>query len=230
MLRIGAILVSLMLAGAAMAQETPPARMTVTGEGRVTAVPDMATVTLGVSSEAATAQAAMDQTSERVAALLSALQADGIAARDIQTSGLSLGPVWSHPRDGAEPPRITGFSAQNTVTVRVRKVDELGGLLDAVISRGVNTLHGVSFGLQDPEPRRDEAREAAVADARRKAELYAGAAGVELGAIRSISEEMAMPGPQPMYRMEAAMAQSVPVAAGEAEVTAHVTIVWELAE
>jgi uncharacterized protein YggE len=101
-------------------------------------------------------------------------------------------------------------------------------LLDGALASGVNTLHGVSFGLQDPEPRLDEARAAAVADAWRKAELFAGAAGVSLGPILSIAEDQGMMGPTPMFRVEAAMADAVPVAAGETEVTARVTIVWEL--
>ncbi len=227
MRRIGAIVVAVLLAGAAWA-EGEVARITVTGEGRVAAVPDMATVSLGVSAQAETAKAAMDRTSDGVAALLVQLAAAGVEDRDIQTSGLSLGPVWQHSRTGDEPPRITGFSAANTVTVRVRALDELGRLLDGALAGGVNTLHGVSFGLQDPMPRLDEARAEAVADAWRKAELLAGAAGVSLGPILSIAEDQGVSGPMPMFRMEAAMADAVPVAAGETEVTARVTIVWQL--
>lgn len=227
MRRIGAIVVAVLLAGATWA-EGEVARITVTGEGRVAAVPDMATVSLGVSAQAETAKAAMDRTSDGVAALLVQLAAAGVEDRDIQTSGLSLGPVWQHSRTGDEPPRITGFSAANTVTVRVRALDELGRLLDGALAGGVNTLHGVSFGLQDPMPRLDEARAEAVADAWRKAELLAGAAGVSLGPILSIAEDQGVSGPMPMFRMEAAMADAVPVAAGETEVTARVTIVWQL--
>ena len=226
MRRFAAVVVAVCLAGAAWAEEV--ARITVTGEGRVAAVPDMATVTLGVSAQAETARAAMDQTSAGVAALLAQLADSGIEERDIQTSGLSLGPVWDHSRSGGEPPTITGFSAANTVTVRVRALDGLGRLLDGALAGGVNTLHGVSFGLQEPEPRLDEARAEAVADAWRKAELLAGAAEVSLGPILSIAEDTGMAGPAPMFRMEAAMAEAVPVAAGETTVTARVTIVWEI--
>ena len=219
-------MVAVLLAGAAWAQEAP--RMTVTGEGKVVAVPDMATVTLGVSAEAETARAAMDKTSAGVSALLARLDEAGIAPRDIQTSGLSLGPVWDNSRAGGEAPRITGFGAANTVTVRVREIEGLGSLLDAALESGANTLHGVAFGLQEPEPRLDEARAAAVVDAQRKAELYAFAAGVNLGSILSIAEDTGMAGPAPMFRMEAAMADAVPVAAGETSVTARLTIVWEI--
>lgn len=226
--RLGALLALVLLTGTAMAEEVRAVpQITVTGEGRVTAVPDMATVTLGVSAEAALAWAAMDQTSQGVAMLLDRLKAAGVEPRDIQTSGLSLGPVWTQSPDGTQPPRITGYSASNTVTVRVRALDSLGSLLDGALEGGVNTLHGVSFGLQEPGPKLDEARAAAVEDARRKAELYARAARVRLGPVLSISESGGMPGPIPMYR-EMAMQSAVPVAAGETEITAQVTIVWQI--
>ncbi len=223
-------------AAAATAQEAAqeaagaPARyITVTGEGVVAVAPDMATVTLGVSAEAETAKAAMDETSAGVAALLATLAGAGIEPRDIQTSGLSLNPVWDGRSYESGPPRITGFSAANTLTVRVRALDGIGGVLDGVLEGGANTFNGLSFGLQEPQPVEDEARAAAVADARRKAELFAGAAGVSLGSILSISETQEFDPPQPMFRMEAAMASdSVPVAAGEMGVAARVTIVWEI--
>jgi hypothetical protein len=222
------LLAASLIAGAALAEEG--ARITITGEGRVAAVPDMATVTLGVSAEAPTARAAMDETSAGVAALMATLAEAGIEPRDVQTSGLFLNPVWTQPTSGAEPPRITGFSAANTVTVRVRAIEGLGGVLDGVLDAGANTFQGLSFGLQDPEPRLDEARQAAVADARRKAELIATAAGVTLGEVVSIAEDQGMASPAPMFRMEAAMADAVPVAAGETLVTARVTIVWEIGD
>lgn len=224
-------LVLMVLAGPAMSEEARAVpQIAVTGEGRVTAVPDMATVTLGVSAEAGTAREAMDQTSQGVAVLFETLNAAGVEARDIQTSGLALGPVWQQSRDGAAPPHITGYSASNNVTVRVRAIGDLGGLLDRALDGGVNTLNGVSFGIQEPEPRLDEARAAAVVDARRKAELYAKAAGVGLGRVLTISEGGGSVAPVPMYRMERAMAAPVPVAEGETELAAQVTVVWELAD
>lgn len=220
---------AVVLAGGAWAQETP--QVTITGEGRVEAAPDMATFTVGVTSQADTAKAAMDRTSAGVEALLATLAQAGVEPRDIQTTGLSLNPNWNHRSDGSGPPRIEGFTAANNVTVRVRALDSLGGVLDEVLESGANTFNGLSFGLQDPAPVEDEARRAAVEDARRKAGLYASAAGVTLGRVISITEAQAQGGPQPMYRMEAAMASdSMPVAAGELSVTAEVTITWEIAE
>ena len=126
---IAAILAATFLAGAASADEGP--RITVTGEGRIEAAPDMATISLGVAAEAASARAAMDQASSAAAALLARLEEAGIAARDVQTSGLTLSPVWDYGNSGEN--RITGYAASNTVTVRVRALDSLGGVLDQAL-------------------------------------------------------------------------------------------------
>lgn len=211
---------------AAMAEDS---RIVVTGEGVVEAAPDMATITLGVTAQQKTARGAMDEVSAGVARLLERMAAADVAPRDMQTSGLSLGPLWDGGRYGSSGnPEIIGFSASNTVTVRVRDLPKLGGLLDSLFEDGANTFNGLSFGLQEPRPAMDEARRKAVADARAKAELLAEAAGVSLGRIVTISEEGGGAPPMPMYRMEAAVADSVPVAAGELAITARVTIVWEI--
>lgn len=213
----------------AAAEERPT--VTMTGEGRSFAAPDMATISLGVVAEAETARAAMDEASASVAALLAALTGSGIESRDVQTSALTLNPVWNHNSSSLSGPQITGFSAANTVTVRVRDLDALGGVLDRVLDTGANSFNGLSFGLQDPVPAEDAAREAAVADARRKAKLVAAAAGVALGPVVSIAEAGAAAPPQPMFRMEASMAaDAVPVAPGELTIVQQVTIVWQIAE
>ncbi|MCX7644870.1 MAG: SIMPL domain-containing protein [Rhodobacteraceae bacterium] len=220
------LLVAATLAGGAAAEDR--ATLTMTGEGRSAAAPDMATITLGVVAEADTARAAMDEASASVAALLAALTAAGIEGRDVQTSALTLNPLWTTYSPTPSKPEITGFTASNTVTVRVRALDGLGEVLDRVLDTGANSFNGLQFGLQDPQPAEDAARAAAVADARRKAELVAGAAGVRLGPIVSITEAGGMVPPQPMMRMDAAMGESVPVAAGELEIVKQVTIVWEI--
>ncbi len=221
----------LALPGIGAAQE-PPATITVTGEGRVEAAPDMATVSLGVTTEAETASAAMAENSNAVAAILEQLSGAGIEARDIQTSGLSLGPRYNYRSSGDQPPEITGYTASNMVTVRVRALDTLGGVLDRVVSGGANTLNGLGFGLQDDQAAMDEARRGAVAEAARKAALFAEAAGVALGPILSIHEGGAMM-PQPkMMAAEASFARDggVPVAGGELSIRADVTIVYSIAE
>ncbi|MFD1912406.1 SIMPL domain-containing protein [Halodurantibacterium flavum] len=199
----------------------------VSGQGRVDAAPDMATITLGVTAEDAEAAVAMADVSTQVAAVLSQLEAAGIEARDMQTSGLVLTPRWNYS-DGEEQ-RITGYIAQNNVTVRVRDLESLGGLLDEVIESGANTLGGLSFGIADPQPLEDEARRNAIVDARRKAEIYAEAAGLSLGDLVAIYEPEAYDPPRPFYRMESAMsAGDVPVAAGEVTIAVNATVVFSL--
>lgn len=205
--------------------------ITVTGEGRVDQAPDMATVSLGVTTEGATAAEALGANSAEIAKVLERLGSAGIEPRDVQTTGLSVNPNWQHYSSG-EAPKISGFIANNGVTVRVRALDGLGAVLDAAVQDGANQLNGVEFGLQEPRPAQDEARRRAVADARARAELLAEAAGVKLGAIRSINETMAAPMPMPAFRMaaEAVAGAPVPVAAGEVATTANVTIVWDIAQ
>lgn len=224
---LSVLILGLSLAWPAMAQAPQPT-LTVTGIGEVAAAPDMATVTLGVTSLAATAGEAMDETSARTAEILSALKAAGIAEQDLQTRDLSLNPNWSNRASSSgEAPAIDGFVATNTVIVRVREMETLGGVLDEVVQLGANTFRGLSFGLQDPQPVEDEARKAAVADAIRKAKLYARAAGVNLGPVVSITEQ-GDGAPRPVMMEAARAAGKVPVAEGEVQVSASVTIVFGL--
>lgn len=217
----------LSLPGAVLAQEDAR-RITVTGEGRVETAPDMATVTLGVTTEADGAREAIDSNSRAMAAVLERLTAAGIADRDLQTSNFSVTPRFDYSRTDGRG-EITGFVAQNSVVVRVRDLDGLGGILDAVARDGANNFQGLQFGLQDPGPVEDDAREAAVSEARRKAELYAAAAGVRLGALMTLSEEGgARPQPMMMQAEMRAASDSVPVAAGEVSVTARVTLVYAI--
>lgn len=218
------------LAGPALADDHTPATITVTGEGTVTAAPDLATVSLGVTTQGATAAEAMAANSSALAAVLERVKAAGVEDRDIQTSTLNLNPNWTST-DGTSAPTITGYVATNLLQVRVRDLAKLGPVLDAAVSDGANTLNGVTFGLQEPDPAMDAARTDAVKAARARAELLTGAAGVSLGRIVSISESGGYAPPMPMYRMEAALdAAPVPVEGGEVGVTAAVTITWEIAQ
>lgn len=223
-----AVLAAPLLWSAAAVAETsaPVPTIAVTGEGRVEGAPDMATVTLGVTTQDKTA-AALAANSEAVARVLARLSEAGIAPADIQTTGLSVSPNWTG-YDSAQTPRIVDFTAQNLVTVRVRALEGLGAVLDAAVADGANTLNGLSFGLADPEPALAEARARAVADARARAEVLARAAGVSLGPILSIAEGGGTASPAPMYRAEA-MAAPVPVAGGEVSVAVSVTVVWAIA-
>lgn len=205
-------------------------RLTVTGTGLIEVAPDMATVSLGVTNDARSAREAIDDNARAMAGVLDRLRAAEIEDRDIQTSNFSVSPRFDYNRQSGEAPRITGFIAQNTVTVRVRDLERLGGILDEVARDGANSFNGLRFDLQDRGPVEDAAREAAVAEARRKADLYAAAAGVTLGAVMTLSESGGA-SPQPMMMAEQAMRASsdaVPVAAGELTVSARVTIVYAI--
>lgn len=203
-------------------------QITVTGTGTVQVVPDLATVSLGVTTEGPSASDAMAANSKALAAVMARLKAAGIAERDMQTSNLSLNPNWVNYDNGTAP-QIQGYVASNMLTVQVRDLAAIGGVLDAVVADGANTLNGLSFGLADPRPKEDEARKAAVADAVARARLLAEAAGAHLGAIVSITEGGFTPGPMPMFA-KAAESAAVPVAAGEVEVSASVTMVFDIAQ
>lgn len=193
-------------------------QITVTGEGSVFAVPDMALISMGASAEADTAKRAMDQTSAITSAILNQLTDTGVAERDIQTSDLNLMPLWSNRTSSENRPKIEGYQASNRVTVRVRDLDALGGILDAVLSDGANQLGGLQFLVSDPEPLLNEAR----------AELFAAAAGVQLGPLLSLNEGGAqMPRPEMMGMARMADAE-VPVARGETELRASVTLVYQI--
>ncbi|NQY61232.1 SIMPL domain-containing protein [Cognatishimia sp.] len=203
----------------------------VQGQGSVEQAPDMATITLGSQFAAKQADDALDQVSEATATVLATLTELGVEAKDVQTSGLYLNPVWddSYNRHGGR--NIRGYSAGNTVHIRVRDLDKLGGLLDQVVEDGANTFNGLSFGLQDSTDAKNEARRRAVADARAKAELYAEAAGVSLGKIIELTDGVTS-SPQPVFMGRSAMVMSdaVPIAEGEVSTSARVTITFEIAE
>lgn len=214
----------------AWAEDHQAGTISVTGEGRAEASPDLATVTLGVTTQGDTAAAAMAANTTALNAVMQRLTAAGIEARDIQTSNLSLNPNWQATPDGTSS-KIMGYIASNMVTVRVREMEKVGPVLDAVVADGANTLNGISFGFQDEKPLLDRARTDAVQDARARAQLLANAAGVTLGRVLSITEGGSYAPPMPMYRMEAAdAAGAVPVSGGEVALAASVTMVYEIAE
>lgn len=206
------------------------------GRGEVRAAPDMATINSGVTTQGATAREALDANTVAMDELISTLKEAGIEPRDIQTSGFSVTPnyVYSDARDEngyTLPPRIDGYQVSNTVTVVVRDLEDLGGILDQSVTVGANTVNGISFSVADPSDLLDEARKLAFADARHKAELYAGVAGVELGDLESVSERADYNGPQPypMYaRAEMSAAAPVPVEAGELTFAITVNVAWDL--
>ncbi len=227
-MRVFGILLAVMLATPVWA-DAQLRQITVTGQGAIEAAPDMATITVGVTTEAKTAVDALEKNSTATSAVLDRLSALSIDGRDLQTSNLTLSPRWTSRSSSVDGlPEISGFVATNTIMVRVRDLPKLGEVLDAVVRDGANTFHGLSFGLQEPRPVTDEARKQAVADAIAKATLYAQAAGVALGDVLSISEDRAAA--QPFGSMEVVRMASdvVPVAEGELTIAASVTMVFAL--
>lgn len=225
---LNALMLSAALALPFSAPAFAEALVTVTGEATVEATPDMATISLGVTTEGQTAAEAMTANSKALQAVIERLKAAGIEDRDLQTSNLSLNPNWVG-YDSGSTPKIAGYVASNMLNVRVRALDGLGSVLDASIADGANTLNGISFDLAEPRPAQDEARKAAVADARARAALLVEAAGGKLGKIVSITENSGYGSPMPMFKSDAAAAP-VPVASGQIGLSASVTISFEIAE
>ncbi len=214
-----------LLAAPALAQVIPPT-VSVTGEATVSVPPDLAQIDGGVSSDAKTAREAFEANNAAMGKVLLTLKSAGIEEKDIQTSRLSLQPQSAPSRSGG-PPTIAGYRASNRVTIRVRDVAKVANVIDTLVGAGANDVGGINFMVSNASKLLDEARERAVADARRKAEIYAKATGVTLGAPVSISEESS-PGPIPYRRMAAGMPASAPVAQGEETLQVTVSVSWAI--
>jgi uncharacterized protein YggE len=202
----------------------------VTGEGVVNAVPNLAVLESAVVTTAADAGAALSQNSAKVRSTLAAFHAAGIAERDIATTGFSVTPRYAEHKSGDRaPPRITGYTVRNAVTVKVRELDRLGAVLKAAVGGGANDVGTLSFTFAEPGKLLDEARRKAMADAHHRAALYAEAAGMALGPVVRITDNGGT-APRPFVRMRAMAAPTgaVPVSRGEREVRAHVQVVWGL--
>ncbi len=198
--------------------------LTVTGEGTVAAAPDSAVIRLGVSSTGKTARAASDANAREMTVVLAAIKESGVADRDIQTTSLSLQPQYDPSKTGAA--RLVGFQANNQVNVKIRDVGRLPAVLDRAIAGGANEMSGIEFVVSEQGKLLDKARIEAIADARRKAELYATAAGMKVGRVMAISEEGSAPPPRAFQALRAGAA--TPIAPGEQTLRAVVTVIYEL--
>ena len=202
--------------------------LSVSAEGRVESAPDMATLSLGVVTEGATAAAAMAANAQRMNALTQALRRAGVAERDIQTSNLSVNPQYAYVEN--EQPRITGYQATNTVNARVRALANVGRVVDGAVAAGGNTVNGISFSHADPDSQLDAARREAARAARSRADLYAQAFGLRVHRIVAISEGggYSPPMPMPMMARMADGAESTPVSPGEITTSVSVSVTYEL--
>lgn len=199
--------------------------VTVSGEATVSIAPDVAVIRVGVTSLGKNARAASEANAKEMTAVLAAIKGSGIAERDIQTSRLSIQPQYDPNKAGTA--RLTGFQVTNQITIKIRDIGSLPAVLDHAIASGANEMSGIEFMVSEQSKLLDQARTEAIADARRKAELYAKAAGAKLGRVVSISDEGAAPPPRPV--MQAMRAGAVPVAPGEQTLRANVTVSYELA-
>lgn len=218
-----ALLFSLAVVLPAQAEQPEPyPRIVVSGQGSADIAPDMAVLQLTVTREAETARAALDANSAAMAEVLKALRDEGVAERDLQTTHFSIQPKYVYPTQKSQAedrsPRIVGYTVRNGLSVRVRELGKLGGIMDKSVTLGVNEGGNILFTNDDPAAAIEQARMRAVADAMGKAKALAAAAGVKLGKVLELSEQSHQPGPVPMVRGEMMMARaadSVPVAAGE---------------
>jgi hypothetical protein len=208
------------------------------GEGYVMVVPDIAIVTVGVTTRAEAARAALDQNTAETARVIATIRSAGVAEKDIGTSGFSVFPVYEErpPRADGEGgieamPKIVGYQVQNEVRVTVREIGKSGALLDQVVTAGANQISGIQFDVAEPQAAADEALKKAIADARRKAQLMAAAAGVRLVRVLDVSGGSGMPMFARAQSFDAmGGAPAVPVMPGETRVQANANIVFEIAE
>jgi uncharacterized protein YggE len=227
--------------------------LTVNAEGRTLRKPDLAVFSAGVTTQGQTAAAALAENSRAMTRVIAALKAAGIAERDIQTSNLSISPVYTDPNRDAimaarvsgqpyvppppQVPKIIGYQASNNVSVRQRDVAIFGKVIDSLAAAGANQINGPSFQMDQADPALDEARLDAIKNARSRAELYAQATGLRIVRILSISESGGYYGPPPVVfavgerdgGMPPPPPPPAPVQAGELQMTANVTVLYELA-
>lgn len=216
----------------AAAQQAPAAPLLldatlldVVAAGKATRVPDVATLRAGVVTQSATAAAALQENAARMNRVVAALRKAGVAPRDIQTAQIALAPQYRYAEN--EPPVITGYQASNQVAVRFRDIAKSGAILDTLVAQGANQIQGPDLSVDAVDQALDEARTDAIAKARARAELYAKAAGLRVDRILTIAEGDVPAPPMPMLgrvRVQSAAAEATPMAAGEQDIAATVTV------
>lgn len=231
---VAAILAVTVLGTAASAQAQqppaePPARIIVIGDGSASVAPDYAEIGCGVTTKAKTAKDATDANSKAMTAIADALRSAGIEQKDIQTLRFSVQPIYAPPQPNTEP-KFTGFSVSNRLRVTIRQMANVGDILDRLIAAGATDVGSVEFLHSDTSKALDRAREAAVADARRKAELYARVAGLNLERVAWITEDSGYAPPMSIgaMRVSGGMA-AVPIASGEDTLHVRITVGFDIA-
>ena len=216
--------------GPTITQSIAGTRLDVSATGESTRVPDVAIISAGVVTRAATASGALQENARRMERVIAALRQAGIAERDIQTSSISLNPEYRY--DNNQPPRLIAYSASNQVTVRFRDIRNSGPVLDALVAQGANQINGPTLTIDKPQVALDEARVHAVSIARARAETYARSLGMRVARVVSVSETGGYyaPPPRPMMeRSDMAMAASkTEILPGEQKLQVNLSVVFEL--
>lgn len=204
------------------------AQITVSGEGKVSAVPDMATVVLAVVTEGQHASTALETNNSTMSKLIKSLETLGVTKKELHTDSFQVHPKYTYPKD--QEPRLVGYVVVNNLTVTICQTDILGKVLDSAVKNGANRVNSMAWGFKDPEKLLDQARVAAVLDAKRKATLMANTAGSTLGTIVSMSESSYQPRyGQVNYAARADSAPgNVPVEAGTQTLRVTVNVVWNV--
>lgn len=228
------LIATTLLAAPVLANDDFPPAISVTGEATVSAPPDQAQIDAGVTTDAKTAREAAEANNVTMGKVLAALKGAGIAEKDYQTSRLALSPQFANRGPSSStnaPPSIIGYHASNRVTIRLHDVSKVASVIDVLVGAGANDIGGLNFSVSQASKLLDEAREKAIADARRKAEIYAKAAGVTLGAPLNIAEVGSAPVPVFRAKMATAgFAAPTPVAQGEETLTVNVSVSWAIKE
>ena len=230
------LLGSAALGGTAQAQSTGQVNQTIAGtrldlsvSGEVTRVPDLANISAGVVTKAATASAALQENAARMDRVIAALKRAGIADRDIQTSSINLNPEYRYPDN--QSPQLVAYTASNQVTVRFRDIRNSGKVLDALVSEGANQISGPNMTIEHPEQALDEARAQAIANGRARADLYARSLGMRVVRVVSVSESggyYAPPPPPPAPMMASAERAYTKIEPGEQKLQVSLSMVFEL--
>lgn len=199
--------------------------VSVSATGSVGAEPDLATISTGVVAEAETAHEALARNTATMAKVIEGLKAHGISAQDIRTTTINVEPRYRNVKDQA--PVIVGYQVVNQVRITARDLKRLGAVLDQVVALGANQISGIAFEVSTAEELKDEARKAAMANALRRARLYASSAGADIGEVLTISEDVPVAGPRPLTRSSLAAAD-VPIEPGSQRLEVRIHVTWAL--
>ena len=211
----------------AIVQPLAGTRLDVVALGEVTRVPDIVRINAGVVTQAPSAVEAIRQNAQRMERVRAALRRAGIADRDMQTSNISLQPDYRYGEN--QPPQLTGYRASNEVNVRFRDIANSGRILDALVAEGANQINGPMLEIERPEAALDEARTAALANARARADLYARALGMRVKRVLAVSESgAAAPMPMPVLQMQARDSAASNISPGEQRLGVNLTVSFEL--